>query len=170
MLHFLAWNDFVSEMYNTAIIWFGFRMVARILKASVCYPPKPSASADNTNQLSLSCSNSSKLCLLTLYTLGNSTNIIERGVSARISINPYFHQQIYCDSRTVYVGKFIMEMEDIHTDQSVTQATRKKISLSVSQQESNLWSSEHLSDAGDSWALGTYNYNRLKCDKLPAYC
>ena len=40
----------MRKMYNKTIIEFGFRMISCIIKTSwLCYLPKPSASADNTD-------------------------------------------------------------------------------------------------------------------------
>ena len=39
----------LRNIHNKTIIGFGFRMIAIIIMASVCYPPQPSALADNKN-------------------------------------------------------------------------------------------------------------------------
>ena len=49
-LRFCFWGWIMWKMYNKTIIEFGFRMISWIIKAScLCYLPKPSASADNTD-------------------------------------------------------------------------------------------------------------------------
>ena len=49
-LRFCSWGWTMSKMDNKTIIEFGFRMIAWIIKTScLCYLPKPSASADNTD-------------------------------------------------------------------------------------------------------------------------
>ena len=49
-LRFCFWGWITWKMYNKTIIEFGFRMISWIIKTScLCYLPKPSASADNTD-------------------------------------------------------------------------------------------------------------------------
>ena len=49
-LRFCFWGWIMWKMYNKPIIEFGFRMISWIVKTScLCYLPRPSASADNTD-------------------------------------------------------------------------------------------------------------------------
>ena len=49
-LRFCFWGWIMWKMYNKTIIEIGFRMLSWIIKTScLCYPPQPSASADNTD-------------------------------------------------------------------------------------------------------------------------
>ena len=66
---FCFWGRIMWNMYNKAIIEFGFRMISWIIKTScLCYLPQPSASADNTDTkfwwFMISYSTSSNNCLI----------------------------------------------------------------------------------------------------------